>query len=97
MTATAATPSLLRRWPITTVVIAVLALALAAVAVGEAMGWPVLAGPLQRLMADKLERRVSFSATATGAGSATAQEQEQAQTQMKTQQEASKITLANKT
>ena len=84
MNAKAATPSLLRRRPVSTVLIAaiavVLAVALAAVVVGEAMGWPVLAGPLQRLLADKLERRVSFSPT-PGTGPAITQTQEQPQQQ----------------
>ncbi len=83
MNAKAATPGLFRRRPVATVVLAaigvVLVVALAAVAVGESMGWPVLAGPLQRLLADKLDRRVSFSPTASGTGPAITQTQQQAQ------------------
>ena len=37
-------------------------LILVGLGIGEAMGWPMLAGPLQRLMAEKLDRRVSLSA-----------------------------------
>lgn len=85
MNAKAATPSLLRRRPVATVVITaigvVLAVALAAVAVGESMGWPVLAGPLQRLLADKLDRRVSFSPSASGTGPAMTQTKTQTQQQ----------------
>ena len=50
-----------------------LLLVLVALGIGEAMGWPMLAGPLQRLMADKLDRRVSLSApSATDAAAAPA-------------------------
>ena len=33
----------------------------AAVAVGESLGWPFLAAPLERLLSEKLDRRVSFA------------------------------------
>ncbi len=40
----------------------------AAVAVGEWRGWPFLAGPLQRLLSDRLERRVQLSDNRDTAG-----------------------------
>ena len=43
---------------------AVLAALLAALAIGESLGWPFLAAPLQRLLSEKLNRRVSFSSAA---------------------------------
>ena len=43
---------------------AVLAALLAALAIGESLGWPFLAVPLQQLLSEKLNRRVSFSTTA---------------------------------
>ncbi|WP_394787251.1 AsmA family protein [Rhodoferax sp.] len=48
--------------------VAVLLLGLAgAVAVGEWLGWPFLAGPLQNLLSDKLARRISFEPQAGAA------------------------------
>ena len=37
---------------------------MAVVAIGEWLGWPFLAAPLQRLLSDKFDRRVSFGAYA---------------------------------
>ena len=51
-----------RRWPL--VVAAVLFFMLAGIAIGEWLGWPFLAEPLQRTLSEKLDRRVSFSAGA---------------------------------
>ena len=48
-----------RRWPYA-VAATLLALA-AAVAIGEWLGWPFLAAPVQRLLSDRLERRVVLS------------------------------------
>ena len=48
-----------RRWPY--VVAAALLTLVAAVAVGEWLGWPFLAAPLQRTLSEKLDRRVRFS------------------------------------
>lgn len=48
-----------RRWPYA-VAAPLLALA-AAVALGEWLGWPFLAAPLQSLLSERLERRVVFS------------------------------------
>ncbi len=48
-----------RRWLI--VVAAALFFIVAAVAVGEWLGWPFLAAPLQRMLSEKLDRRVRFS------------------------------------
>lgn len=42
---------------------ALLASLLAAVVVGEALGWPFLAGPAQRLLSDKMGRPVSLSSS----------------------------------
>ena len=53
-------PGSKRRWP-TVVVIALLSVA-AAIAVGEWLGWPFLASPLQRLLSEQLDRRVVFAA-----------------------------------
>ena len=49
-----------RRWPF--VVLAVLLVLAAAVAVCESLGWPFLATPLQRVLAERLDRRVNLSA-----------------------------------
>ena len=62
MNAASAVPGLFRRRPAATRLAALLLILLVALGVGEATGWPMLAGPLQRLMANKLERRVSLSA-----------------------------------
>ena len=64
MNAASAVPGLFRRRPVATGLAALLLILLVALGVGEATGWPMLAGPLQRLMANKLERRVSLSAPA---------------------------------
>ena len=48
-----------RRWLY--VVAAALLTVVAAVAVGEWLGWPFLAAPLQRTLSEKLDRRVRFS------------------------------------
>ena len=48
-----------RRWLI--VVAAAFLIIVAAVAVGEWLGWPFLAAPLQRTLSEKLDRRVRFS------------------------------------
>lgn len=48
-----------RRWLI--VVAAAVFIIVAAVAVGEWLGWPVLVAPLQRMLSEKLDRRVRFS------------------------------------
>ena len=58
MTPRAARPAP-RRWPYA-VAATLLALA-AAVALGEWLGWPFLGAPLQRLLSERLERRVVFS------------------------------------
>ena len=55
-------PGSKRRWP-TVVVIALLSVA-AAIAVGEWLGWPFLAAPLQRMLSEKLDRRVRFAVDA---------------------------------
>ena len=62
MNAASAVPGLFRRRPAATGLAALLLILLVALGVGEATGWPMLAGPLQRLMANKLDRRVSLSA-----------------------------------
>ena len=49
-----------RRWP--RVAIAVVLVLLGALGICELMGWPFLATPLAKLLSDKLDRRVSFSA-----------------------------------
>ena len=59
MTAKSAKP---RRWLL--LAGAVLAVLLAVLAIGESLGWPFLAEPLQRLLSEKLNRRVSFSTAA---------------------------------
>ena len=51
-----------RRWPLA--VAAILFFILAGIAIGEWLGWPFLAEPLQRTLSEKLDRRVSFSAGA---------------------------------
>ena len=51
-----------RRWPIV-VVIALLSVT-AVIAIGEWLGWPFLAAPLQRMLSEKLDRRVRFSVDA---------------------------------
>ncbi len=52
-----------RRWPLfATAVFATLVLA---VAVGEWLGWPFLASPLQRVLAEQMDRRVVFAVPAT--------------------------------
>lgn len=48
-----------RRWLI--VVAASLLSIVAAIAVGEWLGWPFLADPMQRMLSEKLDRRVRFS------------------------------------
>jgi uncharacterized protein involved in outer membrane biogenesis len=48
-----------KRWPL--VVAALLACVLTGVAVGEWLGWPFLATPLQRVLSDALDRRVRFA------------------------------------
>lgn len=56
-----------RKWPL--VLGAVLLCAAGAVAVGEWLGWPFLASPLQKVLSDKLARTVRFAddgAPATG-------------------------------
>ena len=49
-----------RRWPI--IVTALVLAVMAGILVGEWFGWPFLAGPLQRLVSDMLNRRVQFHA-----------------------------------
>ena len=46
------------RWPL---VVAILFFMLAGIAIGEWLGWPFLAEPLQRTLSEKLDRQVSFS------------------------------------
>ncbi len=52
-------PSQKRRWP--SVAVAILFFVLAGVALGEWLGWPFLAEPIQRTLSEKLDRRVSFA------------------------------------
>ena len=51
-----------RRWPI--VVVTALVSIAVAIAVGEWLGWPFLAEPLQRMLSEKLDRRVRFAVDA---------------------------------
>ncbi len=51
---------------------AVLLACLAGVAVGEWLGWPFLAAPLQRQLSQRLERRISFAAAGAEASPTTA-------------------------
>ena len=53
-TRTSAKPALL-------IALGLLLAVVAGLALGEAMGWPFLAKPLQRMLSDKLDRRVSFA------------------------------------
>ena len=57
----------LKRRPLVAGLATLLALVLVGLGIGESAGWPMLAGPLQRLMADKLDRRVSLSPAAPNA------------------------------
>ena len=57
----------LKRRPLVAGLATLLALVLVGLGIGESAGWPMLAGPLQRLMADKLDRRVSLSPAAPSA------------------------------
>ena len=52
-----------RKWCVGLAV--VLVCAVSAVALGEWLGWPFLAGPLQNLLSDKLDRKVRFSGEGT--------------------------------
>ena len=56
----AATPVPKRRWRL--IALGVLLAVVAGLVLGEATGWPFLAKPLQRMLSDKLDRRVSFAA-----------------------------------
>lgn len=49
-----------RRWPLA--LLAALLVLAAGVAVCESLGWPFLAAPLQRMLAERLDRRVDLSA-----------------------------------
>lgn len=51
---------------------AVLGACVAGVAVGEWLGWPFLASPLQRVLSERLDRRVSFSAAGADASQTSA-------------------------
>ena len=55
----AATPVPKRRWRL--IALGVLLAVVGGLVLGEATGWPFLAKPLQRMLSDKLDRRVSFA------------------------------------
>lgn len=58
---TATRPGPLRRWRFGVAAAALLLGLMAAVAIGESLGWPFLAAPLQRWLSDTLDRRVRFA------------------------------------
>ena len=61
MSALSGAGAVLKRRPFLAGSVTLLALVLIGLGIGESLGWPMLAGPLQRLMADTLDRRVSLS------------------------------------
>jgi len=61
MNATAPRLNHQRRWPL--VVAGVLLALVIGVAIGEWLAWPFLAAPLERILSEKLDRRVRFSAS----------------------------------
>ena len=70
MSALSGAGAVFRRRPLVAGFVTLLLLVLVGLGIGEAMGWPMLAVPLQRLMADKLDRRVSLAAPSATASEA---------------------------
>ncbi len=62
MSALAGAGAVFIKRPLVAGFLTLLLLVLVGLGIGETMGWPMLSGPLQRLMADKLDRRVSLTA-----------------------------------